>query len=99
VWSVFCDRPESVRAQQVAVAGPRIPQACAGPTTWLTVQVLFEDQRGQADTGDEVADRVVLGHPADPDRMEVALMELERRGRWRTASRSASHPSPVRPGA
>jgi hypothetical protein len=65
VRSVFCDRAEPVRAQQVAVAGPRIPQACIGQTIWLAVQVPFEDQRGQAGVGDEVADRVVLSDLAD----------------------------------
>ena len=43
VRSVFCDQAESIRAQQAAVAGPRIPQACTGQTTWLAVQVPFED--------------------------------------------------------
>jgi hypothetical protein len=83
VRSVFCGRAGSIRAQQVEVAGPRIPQACTGRTTWLAVQVPFEDQRGQADADDEVADRVVLGDLADPDRTEVAT--------WASTPRSPEH--------
>ena len=97
VRSVFCDRAESIRAQQVAVAGPRIPQACIGRTIWLAVQVPFEDQRGQAGVGGEVADRVVLGDLADAGSYGSRNMGPARRGRWRTASRSASRSSRVRP--
>ena len=72
VRSVFCDRAESIRAQQMAAVGPRIPQACIGHTIWLAVQMPFEDQREQSGAGDDVADRAVLGDLADPDRTEAA---------------------------
>jgi hypothetical protein len=65
VWSVFCGQAEPARAQQVAVARLRIPSACTGRAIWPAVQVSFEDQRGQAGVGVEVADRVVLGDLAD----------------------------------
>ena len=89
VRSVFCGRAESVRAQQVAVAGPRIPQGCVGRTIWFAVQVPFENQRGQVGVGGEVADHVIPGDLAAPDRSGVATWSPARRGHWRTTSPSA----------
>ena len=72
VRSVFGDRAEPIRAQQVAAAGPRIPQGCVGRTIWLAIQAPSEDQHGQAGVGGEVADRVIPGDLAAPDHTEVA---------------------------
>ena len=65
VRSVVYDRAESVRAQQVAAAGPQIPQAHIGRTVWPAVQVPCEHQREQAGGPGEIADRVVLGDLAE----------------------------------
>ena len=73
VRSVFCGRAEPVRPQQVAASSPRTPQAYIGRAICLAVQVPFEDQRGQADTGDDVADRVVFSALAEPDRTKAAI--------------------------
>jgi len=95
VRSVFCDRADSVRAQQVAVAGPRIPQGCTGRTIRLAVQVPFEDQREQVGVDGEVADRGAPADLAEPDRTEVAKLGPTRRGRRGSTSRSASRLCPV----
>ena len=58
----------------------------------------FEDQRGQADTGDDVADRVVLSDPAD----RIARKSQHRASTARSLENgiaASSAPKPVRPGA
>ena len=100
VRSVVCDRAESSGAQQVAATGPQIPQAYIGRTVWPAVQVPCEHQREQADVPGEVADRVVLGDrggswPLRSRNARESLSEPARRGRRRTASRSAWSPCPA----
>ena len=82
-------------------AGPAGPYR---PTVWSAVQVPGEHQREQVGGPGEHSDRVVIG-----DLAQLATANLEhtatadagpaRRGRWRTASRSALSPRPAWPPA
>ena len=94
VRSVVDDRAESAGAQQVAATGPQIPQAHIGRTVRPAVQVPFEHRREQAGAPDEIAERVVLGDLAELASRGAGTRgsrrrEPARRGRRRTASRSA----------
>jgi hypothetical protein len=95
--SVFDDQAEPASAPQVAAVGSQVPQGHIGPTVWPAVHVPGEQQRERVGGPDEHSDRVVIGDLAELavanlNHVGVADVGPARRGRWRTASRSALSP-------